>query len=135
MDAKTKKYLIIGGVATVVVALAGFGVHKFIKNRKNRTTSGKQKEREEQKLIGKKVHYGSEGYVNVRGSTKVDNENWTTMDFSHNLLTQAESNPVGTILERLKGEDGYYWYKIKLTKPVGSKTEGYVREDAVVVQY
>ena len=48
MDAKTKKYLIIGGVATVVVALAGFGVHKFIKNRKNRTTSGKQKEREEQ---------------------------------------------------------------------------------------
>ena len=39
MDAKTKKYLIIGGVATVVVALAGFGVHKFIKNRKNRTTS------------------------------------------------------------------------------------------------
>jgi len=134
MDAKTKKYLIIGGVAAVVVALAGFGVHKFIKNRKNRTTSGKQKEREEQKLIGKKVHYGSEGYVNVRSSAKVDNENWTSMDFSHNLLTQAESNPVGTILERLKGEDGYYWYKIKLTKPVGGKTEGYVREDAVVVQ-
>ena len=135
MDAKTKKYLIIGGVATVVVALAGFGVHKFIKNRKNRTTSGKQKEREEQKLIGKKVHYGSEGYVNIRSSAKVDNENWTSMDFSHNLLTQAESNPVGTILERLKGEDGYYWYKIKLTKPVGGKTESYVREDAVVVQY
>ena len=134
MDAKTKKYLIIGGVAAVVVALAGFGVHKFIKNRKNRTTSGKQKEREEQKLIGKKVHYGSEGYVNVRSSAKVDNENWTSMDYSHNLLTQAESNPVGTILERLKGEDGYYWYKIKLTKPVGGKTEGYVREDAVVVQ-
>jgi len=40
MDAKTKKYLIIGGVATVVLALAGFGVHKFIKNRKNRTTKG-----------------------------------------------------------------------------------------------
>jgi len=134
MDAKTKKYLIIGGVAAVVVALAGFGVHKFIKNRKNRTTSGKQKEREEQKLIGKKVHYGSEGYVNVRSSAKVDNENWTSMDYSHNLLTQAESNPVGTILERLKGEDGYYWYRIKLTKPVGGKTEGYVREDAVVVQ-
>ena len=71
MDAKTKKYLIIGGVTTVVVALAGFGVHKFIKNRKNRTTSGKQKEREEQKLIGKKVHYGSEGYVNVRSSAKL----------------------------------------------------------------
>ena len=135
MDAKTKKYLIIGGVATVVLALAGFGVHKFIKNRKNRTTSGKQKEREEQKLIGKKVHYGSEGYVNVRSSAKVDNENWTTMAFSHNLLTQAESNPVGTILERLKGEDGYYWYRIKLTKTVGGKAEGYVREDAVVVQY
>lgn len=135
MDAKTKKYLVIGGVATVVVVLAGFGVNKFIRKRKNRTTSVKQKERAERKLIGKKVHYGSEGFVNVRSSSKVDNENWITMDFSHNILTQAESNPVGTILERLKGEDGYYWYKINLTKPVAGKTEGYVREDAVVVKY
>jgi hypothetical protein len=34
----------------------------------------------------------------------------------------------------MKGEDGYYWYKISLSKMVEGKSEGYVREDAVTVE-
>lgn len=133
MDAKTKKYLMIGGIATVVLSGAGFGVYKLIKKKTYNTSSSKQKQKEEKKLITKTVSYGSEGYVNVRSSPKVDNENWGRFDFSHNLIKQVKSNPVGSILSRVKGEDGYYWYKISLSEPVNGKDEGYVREDAVVI--
>ena len=127
--------MIIGGVATLVVTLAGIALHKFIESRKYRSKSDRQKEKEEARLIGKKVHYGSEGYVNVRSTPKVDNQNLPVWDFSDNIIAQLQSNPIGTLLERIKGEDGYYWYRIQLTRPVAGKTEGYVREDAVKIQF
>jgi len=128
---ETKKYIIKGSVAVTVLALVGFGLYKLMKNRK----TGNSTQREEKKLTGMKIHYGSEGYVNVRSSPRVDNENYGAFDFSHNLIGQVDTNPVGTIMERTKGEDGYFWYKVKLTRPLNGKTEGYVREDAVVVQH
>jgi len=134
MEEKTKKYLMIAGIATVVISGAGFGVFKLLKKKSYTTSSNKQKKKEEQKLMSKQVNYGSEGYVNVRSSPKVDNENWGRFDFSHNLIKQIKSNPVGNILSRVKGEDGYFWYKISLDQPVNGKSEGYVREDAVVVE-
>ena len=134
MEAKTKKYLMIGGIAAVVLSALGFGAYKVIKKKSHNTSSNKQKTKEEQKLIGKLVSYGSEGYINVRSTPKVDNENWGALDFSHNLIKQVKSNPVGSIVERVKGEDGYYWYKISLSKTVEGKSEGYVREDAVTVE-
>ena len=135
MQERIKKYLIVGGVATVVVTLAGIASHKFIESRKYRSKSDRQKEKEAGRLIGKNVHYGSEGYVNVRTAPKVDNQNPPALDFSDNILAQVQSNPVGTILERIKGEDGYFWYRIGLTRPLGGKTGGYVREDAVKIQF
>lgn len=134
MEEKTKNYVIIGGIATLVLSALGFGVYKLVKKKSHDTTSNKQKKKEEQKLVGKLIHYGSEGYVNVRSSPKVDNENWGKFDFSHNLIKQVSTNPVGSITERLKGEKGYFWYKIILHKAVEGKTEAYVREDAVVVK-
>lgn len=134
MEEKTKKYLMIAGIATVVISGAGFGVFKLLKKKSYTTSSNKQKKKEEQKLMSKQVSYGSEGYVNVRSSPKVDNENWGRFDFFHNLIKQVKSNPVGSILSRVKGEDGYFWYKINLDQPVNGKSEGYVREDAVVVE-
>ncbi|MBQ21675.1 MAG: hypothetical protein CMD31_13050 [Flavobacteriales bacterium] len=133
MDAKTKKYLLIGTIATVVLSGAGYGAYRYFKKKGYTTSSSKQKEKEEEKLLTKTVSYGAEGYANVRSSPKVDNENWGRFDFSHNLIKKVNTNPVGSILERVKGEDGYYWYKISLTVPVNGKNEGYVREDAVII--
>lgn len=133
MDAQTKKYLMIAGVATVVLSGAGFGIYHLVKKKSYKTSSSKQKKKEEQKLIDRVVHYGNEGYVNVRSSPKVDNENWGRFDFSHNLIQKVSSNPVGNILSRVKGADGYFWYKISLNQPFNGHTTGYVREDAVVI--
>lgn len=133
MEAKTKNYLMIGGIATVVLSGASYGAYMYFKKKGYNTSSSKQKKKEEEKLVTKTVSYGAEGYVNVRSSPKIDNENWGKFDFSHNLIKKVSSNPVGSILERVKGEDGYYWYKISLTQPANGKSEGYVREDAVII--
>ena len=123
---KTKKQLIIGGVSLVVVIAGAFGISKFIKSKKHKTSDSKKKQSENEKLIGLKVYYGDEGYINVRSAPKIDNKGW--FDNTDNIIKKSKSNPVGTIIERVKGEDGFSWYKIKLA---GSSKTGFVREDVV----
>lgn len=134
MDKKTKKYIVIGGLAVLGIAIVGFTAEHVIKKIKYKG-GGADEEKVEKKMKGKAVSFLSEGYVTVRSSPKIDDENWLRLDVTTNMITKAKSNPVGTILKRVKGEDGYYWFKINLSKPVDGKAEGYVREDAVEVEY
>ncbi len=131
MKAIPKKYLIIGsGVA--LAGLASWGIYKIIQ-KANNPSAEKRTKKIEKELMSTEVNVGSEGYVNVRSSPKVDNENWRKLDFKTNLLKKETSSPVGTIEKRVKGEDGYFWYKLQLTKAIGGKSIGYVREDAVEI--
>ena len=118
------------GLGIIVIGVVVYKVtHKL-----GQTDKKDRIEKEDKKLKGLQVHYGSEGYVNVRSSPKVDNINYVTFDYTHNLLKQVKTNPVGTISERIKGEDGYFWYKIVLTQAINGQEIGYVREDAVNIQ-
>lgn len=123
---KTKNQLIIGGISLVVVIGGGIAISKLIKAKKHKTSDSKDKEKVNDKLTGLTVNYGEEGYVNVRSAPKIDNTGW--FDSTHNIIKKAKSNPVGTVIERVSGEDGFSWYKIKLT---GLEKIGYVREDAI----
>lgn len=86
--------------------------------------------------IGKKVNVEPTlGYTNVRSSAKVDDgavgSVFGIRITDGNFIGKAESNPIGVITEALTGDDGYTWYKVKLTKPLNGKAFGYVRQDAV----
>ncbi len=131
MKAIPKKYLIIGG-GVLLTGLASFGIYKLIKY-KNNPSAEKRTKQIEKELIETAVNVGSEGYVNVRSSPKVDNEDWKRLDFKTNLLKKETSSPVGIIEKRVKGEAGYFWYKLQLEKAIGGKSIGYVREDAVEI--
>jgi hypothetical protein len=126
---KTKTQLIIGGISLVVLIGGAIGISKYIKSKKHKTSDSKKKKFEDEKLEGILVNYGNEGYVNIRRSPKIDNTGW--FDSTHNIIKKAKKNPVGTVLERVNGEDGFSWYKIKIT---GSDKTGFVREDAVNVE-
>ncbi|MBL4574819.1 MAG: hypothetical protein JKY51_01805 [Opitutaceae bacterium] len=131
MKAIPKKYLMIGG-GVVLAGLASFGIYKLIQHKKN-PSAEKRAKKIEKELVAASVNVGSDGYVNVRSSPKVDNESWTRLDFTTNLLKKETSSPVGTIEKRVKGADGYFWYKLQLEKAIGGKSTGYVREDAVEI--
>lgn len=107
MKIVTTKNIVIGGIGIVVLG-AAYGIYWYL----NKSSD---------KLIGKKVNYGNEGYVNVRSSPKIDK----------NLIKKATSNPVGKINKVVQGEDGYAWYEIKIS---GTGQTGYVREDAVTIK-
>ena len=126
---KTKKQLIIGGISLVGVLGAAFGISRFVKAKKHKTSDAKEKEKQTDKLVGLTVNYGEEGYVNVRSAPKIDNTGW--FDSTHNIIKKAKSNPVGTVIQRVNGEDGFSWYKIKLS---GSGRTGYVREDVIELE-
>ena len=132
MNQVTKQRLIYGGIGLVVLSAIGYGVYKYIDKKSFKTKSTKQKEKELKKLFGVPVNFSTEGYVNVRSSPKVDNKGF--MDYKTNLIAKVSSNPIGTVLDRVKGKDGYFWYKIELRKPVRGITEGYVREDVVDIK-
>jgi hypothetical protein len=131
MKAIPKKYLMIGGGITLA-GIVSFGIYKLVQ-RRNNPSSERRTKKIEKELMETAVNVGSDGYVNVRSSPKVDNENWTRLDFTTNLLKKVTTNPVGTITKRVKGEDGYFWYKIQLEKTIGKKSTGYVREDAIEI--
>lgn len=126
---KTKQQLIIGGISLVAVIGAAFGISKWVKAKKHKTSDTNDKEKVNDKLVGLTVNYGEQGYVNVRTAPKIDNTGW--FDTAHNIIRKATSNPVGTVMERVSGNDGFSWYKIKLTD---SQKTGYVREDAIELE-
>jgi hypothetical protein len=86
--------------------------------------------------IGKEVRTEPTlGYTNVRTSPEVDDGALGTW-FGYrptegNFLGKVTTNPVGKIISSLTGNDGYFWYKINLTKAIDGKTVGFVRQDAV----
>lgn len=86
--------------------------------------------------IGKNVKvHPTLGYTNVRSSAAVD-DGWAGTWFGYrpsagNWLGEVSSNPVGKVTQALTGDDGHFWYKINLEKPLDGKTVGYVRQDAV----
>lgn len=123
------KYLKIGGIAFGTIAL-GVGVIVVIK-KITKPTNKQRITKEDKKLKNTSVILGADGYVNVRSSPMVDNENWLRADFTNNLLKKVTSSPVGTILKRVKGKDAYYWYELQLETPIDGKPTGYVREDVV----
>ena len=125
-------YIATGGIAVVLGAI-GISFYKIYKKIAN-PSAATRVDKENKQLKNLPVNVGKEGYVNVRSYPKIDNKNYVALDFTDNLLQEVSTNPIGYILERLKGEDGYYWFKIKLETPVNGKSEGYVREDVVIIE-
>lgn len=84
--------------------------------------------------IGSKVNvHPTLKYTNVRSTPKLDDGTcyFGVCFGSNNKLGKVSSSPVGTITKVEQGSDDYNWYKLKLTKSIGGKTTGYVREDAI----
>ena len=131
MKAIPEKYLIIGG-GVALASLASFGIYKLIQQKNNPSTERRVKKIEKE-LAAAVVNVGSNGYANVRTSPKVDNEDWKRLDFTTKKKKKVTVNPVGTIEKRVKGGDGYFWYKLQLERVVEGKSIGYVREDAVEI--
>ncbi len=129
MHPKTKKQLLIGGISLIATIGGTFGIVKYLKAQKYKTTKSKTKEAEDKKLVERKVYTGDEGYVNIRSAPNIDNKGF--FDNTDNIIRKASSNPVGTIIEKVNGKDGFSWYKIKLTD---SSHVGYVREDAIKIK-
>ncbi len=126
MKPELKQQLLIGTLTLAIVSAGVYGVYRWIRSEKHRTRSPKDKEKSDERLVGQQVHFGEEGYVNVRKEPKIDNTG--ILDRTHNILKKVRTNPVGTIMKRVSGEDGYSWYHIQLAD---SEKTGYVREDAV----
>lgn len=115
----------------VILALLGvtiLGTTIFLVHKKVSGDSAKSNKNKNNQLVGKQVFTTSEGYVNVRKSPEVKNSSWSSRE--SNLLKKAIKNPVGKILERVKGHDGHNWYSIRLN---GSNQNGFVREDAIKI--
>lgn len=86
--------------------------------------------------IGKNVRtHPTLGYTNVRSTPNVDDGalgTWFGVRLTDgNFLGKVSSNPVGKVISSLTGNDGFFWYKLTLAKPINGKTTGYVRQDAV----
>ena len=128
MKTEHRQQIAIGSLTLLIVAAGLYGMSRWVKSRRNRTRSPKDKKKTDDRLIGREVHFGEAGYVNVRKQPVIDNVG--VFDRSHNILKKASKNPVGTVLKRVSGEDGYSWYQIRLT---GSEQSGYVREDVVTI--
>ncbi len=85
-------------------------------------------------LIGKTVNVSDLGYTNIRSTSKIDDGyigEWFGARIGGNVIGEVDSNPIGTIKDTKSGDDGFIWYKVKLTKSIEGKSEGWVREDAV----
>lgn len=137
---ETKNVVIIA-LSTVVLVGGTIAVIKIVKKKKDKKKNGKDAKGEvsddqTKGVIGKNVRtHPTLGYTNVRSSAAVD-DGWAGTWFGYrvtdgNWIGEARSNPIGTVISSLTGDDGFTWYKIKLTKSLGGKTQGYVREDAV----
>lgn len=124
-----KKYIYIGA-GFIALAVAASIAYQVIKKKKN-VSSGNEIGTGGKSLIGSSVYVGSSGYVNIRTSPKVDNVNVLSLDFDDNVLGKSSESPVGKIIKQVKGDDGYFWYEIELSKSIEGKTTGFVREDAV----
>ena len=52
-----------------------------------------------------------------------------------NIIVEKHSGLIGSVIEIVRGEDGYTWYKVKLASAAirwyGNATEGYVRRDVI----
>lgn len=136
---KRKTLIIAGGtLAVTLIGALAFRAFKKAKNVRegNELPSGEKglAALTSSSIVGKPVSYGSEGYVNVRTSPNVDDNSIWSFDFDNNLLGKVETNPVGKIRKQIKGDDGYFWYEIDLSKPIDGKTTGFVREDAVIIK-
>ena len=124
MNGKVKKGIIIGGSA-IALFLSVYYIRKSIKNRRlNRPCVGKKCTN---LMIGKTLNTKYDK-INVRETPVVDDG----LIFD-NLLGVVRQNPIGVVLESVIGEDGYNWYRVKLTQPLDGRSEGYVREDVITV--
>lgn len=140
---ETKKVVIIA-VSAIVLIGGTIAVMNIAKKRKEKNREGgdgkdaKIDTSDDQTKgdIGKNVKtHPTLGYTNVRSSAAID-DGWAGTWFGYrptsgNWIGEVRTNPVGTVKQALTGDDGFFWYKIKLNKALGGKTEGYVRQDAV----
>jgi len=147
MDAKTKKIIIVGTISVVGLAVLIFGT-KAIVNKIKQSKADKDKGENLNAPYNPDKQYkvaevGPYGYVNVRTSTEIPEKMdyidwlitpWEYLTIKDNLVGKVKTNPIGKILDEKKGGDGYMWYQVSLTKPIGKVTKGWVREDAVKIQ-
>ena len=78
-------------------------------------------------------HIGAVGYANIRSSAEVNNKSAWYDPFTNLLGKVSAGSPIGTIIsEQYDGFDPpLRWFKVKLSKPIGSTKYGYVRADNV----
>lgn len=119
---KNLKYSLGIGGSLILIATIGYFVRKKLaKNKLNKPCKGK---RCADNIDGKLI-YSLGGKTNIRKSTSVDEDN---------LIGISYSTPLGSVISQLNGTQGYVWYKIQLTEPIGSETVGYVREDVITTK-
>ena len=78
-------------------------------------------------------HIGAVGYANIRSSAEVNNESAWYDPFDNLLGKVSAGSPIGTIIsEQYDNFDPpLRWFKVKLSKAIGSNKYGYVRADNV----
>ena len=149
MEKRTRNALFIGGGLIGLTAII-FGVRAITKDDRIPNPDGSMPEvkgvggklkdavtgktsNPDTDVVERKAHFNSdEGFVNVRTTPKVDN--FSVFDWDDNLLGKISVNPVGTVVTKVTGDDGYRWYRINLRLPIDGKKEGYVREDAITLK-
>jgi len=129
------------GLGIAIAGALGLVIYAVNKNSNNGTSTGGDETNQDQSLptdikVGDKL-YPSGAYVNIRSNAVVDEEEskWYNTD---NFVAEKFTGFIGTVIQVLRGEDGFTWYKVKLAKPIdkygwgtGDWTEGYVRRDAI----
>lgn len=156
----TKKIL-IGVGAAIVIAGGIIAFSKLSKNRKEKKdceNAGGEWDRKNKicvsedggvvsidnqttQDIGKLLNVSAtSGFTNVRTSPKIEAPLQSIplpyplnqmVGGVGNLIGKVEKNPLGRVTKAVKGDDGYTWYKVTLSKSINGKKSGYVREDAV----
>lgn len=147
MEKSTKKIIVIGTV-TIVGLTATILATRFIIRKIKKSKADKDKGENLAPAFDPATQYkvanvGTYGFVNVRSSTEIPEQMnyldwlitpWEVFTIKDNLLGKVKSNPIGKIINEEKGSDGYTWYQVQLSKPLGKATKGWVREDAIKIQ-
>lgn len=78
-------------------------------------------------------HIGAVGYANIRSSAEVNNESAWYDPFDNLLGKVSAGSPIGTIISEQYDDfdPPLRWFKVKLSKAIGSNKYGYVRADNV----
>lgn len=145
--------IIIAATSIVIIGVGAAVITHAV--RRKLWTQGKKPKGDEvfnPEKQNKVAYVGEQGYTYVRSTPEIKEVSasigtwWDTLGLSTTEMLQYVSKntnkigkisfgKIGIITGQAQDAEGHLWYKVQLAQPLKGKTQGWVREDVIFIQF